>query len=292
MKKIALFLLIVTIISSCKDSSTNSDAYGNFEAIETMVSAEATGKLEFFNVEEGNIIDSGAVIGCVDTIQLYLKKEQLKAQIAIVNSKSDNVLSQIDVQKEQINTLLVEKQRFEQLIKDNAAPTKNLDDIKGKISLIESQIKSIETQNKPIIAEAYTIEKQIEQIKDQIKKSIIVNPKKGTVIEKYAEPYEIAVAGKSLYKIADLSEIYLRVFLSEKQLTAIKLGDKVKVLTDSKSDKMKEVEGIISWISPQAEFTPKIIQTKEERVNLVYAVKVKVKNDGTYRIGMPAEIKW
>ncbi|MEI7594295.1 MAG: HlyD family efflux transporter periplasmic adaptor subunit [Bacteroidota bacterium] len=292
MKKIVFILLIVTIISSCKDSSTNSDAYGNFEAIETMVSAEATGKLEFFNVEEGNIIDSGAVIGCVDTIQLYLKKEQLKAQIAIVNSKSDNVLSQIDVQKEQINTLLVEKQRFEQLIKDNAAPTKNLDDIKGKISLIESQIKSIETQNKPIIAEAYTIEKQIEQIKDQIKKSIIVNPKKGTVIEKYAEPYEIAVAGKSLYKIADLSEIYLRVFLSEKQLSEIKLGDKVKVLTDTKTDKMKEVEGIISWISAQAEFTPKIIQTKEERVNLVYAVKVKVKNDGIYRIGMPAEIKW
>ena len=291
MKRIMLLIILISVMSSCGDKSLNSDAYGNFEAIETMISAEATGKLIYFDLEEGSIIDSGQIIGCIDTIQLHLKKEQIKSQRAIINSKSENVLSQIEVQKEQINTLLVEKKRFEQLVKDNAAPTKNLDDINGKINVLESQIKSIETQNKPIIAEAYTLEKQIEQIDDQIKKSIIINPKKGTIIEKYAEPYEVAVAGKSLYKIADLSYIYLRAYVSEKQLSEIKLGSKVKVLTDTKTEEMNSIEGTVVWISSQAEFTPKIIQTREERVNLVYAVKIKVKNNGTYKIGMPAEIK-
>ena len=257
-----------------------------------MISAEAGGKLISFNIEEGTVIDSAAIVGCVDTVQLQLKKQQLAAQIENAQARTESVLSQIDVQKEQIKTLLVEKERIERLLKDNATPTRNLDDINGKISVAESQIRSIEAQSKPLTSEIASLQKQIAQINDQISKSIIKNPMRGTVIEKYAEPYEIAAPGKSLYKIANLEYITLRAYVSEKQLANVKVGGKVKVLTDNNTDKMKETEGTVTWVSAQAEFTPKIIQTKEERVNLVYAIKIKVKNDGSFKIGMPGEVRW
>jgi HlyD family secretion protein len=214
----------------------------------------------------------------------------LQAQINAVKTKSYNINSQVDVQNEQKNTLLIEKERLEKLLKDGAATQKQMDDINGRIAVIESQIKSIGTQNTSVSGEVVTLEKQIDQVKDQIARSYIKNPVTGTVLEKYAEVSEIAAPGKSLYKIASLDELYLRVYVSGAQLSNLKIGQQVKVKVDDANGGFKDFPGTVTWISAQAEFTPKIIQTREERVNLVYAVKIKVKNDGTIKIGMPGEV--
>jgi HlyD family secretion protein len=182
-----------------------------------------------------------------------------------------------------------DQQRIKNLIKDKAATPKQLDDINGHIDILKQQMKSVETQNVPIVNEVKSIEIQIQQIEDQIEKSIIKNPVKGTVLVKYAEPNEITAFGKPLYKIADLDEMTLRVYISETQLASIKVGQEVTVKIDA-AEQMKSYKGTVTWVSETAEFTPKIIQTKEERVNLVYAVKVLVKNDGSLKIGMPAEM--
>ena len=225
----------------------------------------------------------------VDTTQLYWNKQQLIASRNTVFSKSKNVLSQDQVLQEQLKTTLVEKRRIENMYAENAATKRQLDEVVGKVNILKEQMKSVGTQNAPITNEAKSIDVQIEKINDQIAKSKIVNPIKGTVLAKYAEPNEITAFGKPLYKIADISEMTLRVYISETQLPKIKIGQKVAVKIDSGSE-MKDYSGTISWISASAEFSPKIIQTKEERVNLVYAIKIKVKNDGSLKIGMPAEM--
>ena len=277
------------ILSSCNSNSELADGYGNFEATETIISAESNGKLLKFNVEEGKILKKDVVIGYVDTIQLVLKKEQLIASKNVISSKSKGVLSQIKVLKSQLKTATVSKKRTENLIAANAGTQKQLDDINGKIDVINNQIISVETQNAPIVNELKSIDVQVKQIEDQIQKSIINNPVNGTVLVKYAEPNEITSFGKPLYKIADLSTMQLRVYVSETQLANIKIGQGVIVKIDA-GETMKSYDGNIIWISSEAEFTPKIIQTKEERVNLVYAVKINVKNDGSLKIGMPAEM--
>ena len=277
------------ILSSCNSNSELADGYGNFEATETIISAESNGKLLKFNVEEGKILKKDVVIGYVDTIQLVLKKEQLIASKNVISSKSKGVLSQIKVLKSQLKTATVSKKRTENLIAANAGTQKQLDDIDGKIDMINNQIISVETQNAPIVNELKSIDVQVKQIEDQINKSILKNPVNGTVLVKYAEPNEVTAFGKPLYKIADLSTMLLRVYVSETQLADIKIGQEVTVKIDS-GDDMKNYNGIITWIASEAEFTPKIIQTKEERVNLVYAVKISVKNDGSLKIGMPAEM--
>ncbi len=220
---------------------------------------------------------------------MALKKEQLIASKNVISSKSKGVLSQIKVLKSQLKTATVSKKRTENLIAANAGTQKQLDDIDGKIDMINNQIISVETQNAPIVNELKSIDVQVKQIEDQINKSILKNPVNGTVLVKYAEPNEVTAFGKPLYKIADLSTMLLRVYVSETQLADIKIGQEVTVKIDS-GDDMKNYNGIITWIASEAEFTPKIIQTKEERVNLVYAVKISVKNDGSLKIGMPAEM--
>lgn len=284
-----IYTLILATLLSCNNDGDKADAYGNFEATEITISAEANGKLLFFNVEEGNVIDKNTVIGVIDTIQLSLKRDQLLAAKSTVFSKSLNVLSQREVLKEQLKMAQNDQTRIENLIKDNAATPKQLDDINGQIDILKQQVKSVETQNAPIVNEVKTIEVQIQQIEDQIEKSILRNPIKGTVLVTYAKPHEITVFGKPLYKISDLNEMELRVYIAETQLANIETGQEVTVKIDT-ADGMKSYRGTVSWISESAEFTPKIIQTKEERVNLVYAVKIKVKNDGSLKIGMPAEI--
>lgn len=199
------------------------------------------------------------------------------------------MLSQREILQEELKVAQNDKERIESLIKENAATQKQLDDIQGKVRILQQQIKSVETQNAPIINEVKGIEVQIEQIEDQIAKSIVKSPLDGTVLVKYAEPGEVAVFGKPLFKMANLDEMELRVYISETQLSNIKIGQPVTVKIDD-VDSMKSYEGRVSWISASAEFTPKIIQTKEERVNLVYAVKIKVNNDGSLKIGMPAEM--
>ncbi|MDD3004751.1 HlyD family efflux transporter periplasmic adaptor subunit [Flavobacterium sp.] len=289
MKTFIKIILVSIVFSSCNKNNENADAYGNFETTEVTVSSEANGKIEFLNIEEGNEIKKGEIVAIIDTLQLHFNKEQLKASIATVQSKSASVLSQISVLNEQLKTAKIEQNRIVNMFNENAATKRQVDEIEGKVNVINKQINSVQTQNAPILNEVKSIEAQIAKLEDQIKKSQIINPIDGTVLTKYAEASEITAFGKPIYKIANLKEMELRVYFSETQLPQIKIGQNVKVAIDS-NDSTKFYNGTISWISSQAEFTPKVIQTKEERTNLVYAVKVKVKNDGSLKIGMPAEV--
>lgn len=291
MKNILLIIAaLLFVLSGCSNDKQKSDAYGNFEAVETIVSSESSGKINELNVEEGQIIEAEKIVGYIDTNQLYLKKLQLVQQKSTVRTKFKNVSAQISVLQEQKRVAIREKERIERLLKDNAATGKQLDDINGNIDVINKQISSIDMQNSTTNEELKGLDVQINQVADQLQKSSITNPVKGTVIIKFAEQGEVVNFGKPLYKIADISVMELRVYVSGSQLPEIKLGQKVKVLIDEGKTNYRTLEGEISWISSKAEFTPKIIQTKEERVNLVYAVKVKVVNDGSLKIGMPGEV--
>ena len=274
---------------SCNKNNDKADGYGNFEATEVTISAEANGKIEYLKLEEGDILEPKNQVGLIDTTQLYFNKQQLIASKSTVYSKSANVLSQIKVLQEQLKTTLIEKKRIQNMFAENAATKRQVDEIDGKVSVIQEQIKSVQTQNAPIVNEVKSIDVQIEKINDQIQKSKIINPIKGTVLAKYSEPNEVTAFGKPLYKIADISEMTLRVYISETQLSQIKVGQNVTIKIDAEKE-MKSFPGTISWIASSAEFTPKIVQTKDERVNLVYAVKVNVKNDGSLKIGMPSEM--
>jgi len=287
-KNIFGLFLIGTFLLSC-NKNEKADGYGNFEATEITISAENSGKLIQFTAEEGQILKKGAYVGFIDTIPLSLKRDQLLVQKTIISSKSSNVLSQISVLNAQLKTATINKNRIENLVREDAGTQKQLDDINGEIEVIQKQIKSIQSQNLPIINELKSIDVQLKQVNDLLQKSYIINPVNGTILSTYAESNEITSFGKPLYKIADLTNMQLRVYISENQLSNIKIGQEVTVKIDEK-DAMKNYSGIVSWIASEAEFTPKIIQTKEERVNLVYAVKVDVKNDGSLKIGMPAEI--
>lgn len=287
--KIIGLLIFTTLLASCSSGDDKADGYGNFEATETVISAEANGKLLAFNIEEGIVLKKGSAVGYIDTIQLYLKKEQLLATKNVISAKSAGVLSQISVLRAQLKTAATSKNRVENLMKENAGTQKQLDDVNGNIDVLNKQIRSIEIQNSSVINELKSLDAQLMLIEDQVAKSEIINPINGTVLVKYAEPFEITTFGKPLYKVADLNSLQLRVYVSETQLTSIKLGQKVTVKVDE-LDGMKSYSGTIIWIASEAEFTPKIIQTKEERVNLVYSVKIEVRNDGNLKIGMPAEM--
>lgn len=288
-KYILTITIITTSLFSCKNSNGKADGYGNFEATEITISAENNGKLIQFNLNEGDMLQKDQFIGYIDTIPLSLKREQLDVSKAVISSKSKGVLSQINVLNAKLKTANTNKTRTENLIKENAGTQKQLDDVTGEMDVIKSQIRSVEIQNAPVVNELKSIDVQLKQINDQIQKSKIVNPLNGTVLTKYAEPNEITAFGKPLYKIADLRMMQLRVYISETQLANIKIGQEVTVKIDD-ADTMKSYNGKVSWIASEAEFTPKIIQTKEERVALVYAAKIDVKNDGSLKIGMPAEM--
>lgn len=282
-------VLVAVSFISCNNDNGKADGYGNFEATEITISAENNGKLIQFNVDEGMLLHKGEFLGYIDTIPLSLNREQLLVSKEVVISKSRGVLSQITVLNSRLKTANINKKRVENLIKDNAGTQKQLDDINGEIDVLKQQIRSIEIQNAPVVNELKSIDVQLKQLDDQITKSKIINPTNGTVLVKYAEENEITTFGKPLYKIADLRTMQLRVYVSETQLSSIKIGQKVTIKIDA-DETMKSYNGTISWVAAEAEFTPKIIQTKEERVALVYAVKVDVENDGSLKIGMPAEM--
>ena len=286
--KIIISASIFSILFSCSNNE-KADGYGNFEATEITVSAEAQGKLEFLEVEEGQVLEKGETIGLIDTLQLYLNKQQLLASKATVASKSGGVWSQVSVLNQQLQIAKTEQQRVQNMFDENAATQRQLDQVNSQVDVLKSQIQNVETQNAPIVNEVKSIDAKIAQINDQIEKCKIKNPVKGTILTQYAEASEIVSFGKPLYKIANLDIMTLRVYVSEPQLASIKIGQDVSVKIDA-GEEMKEFSGRIDWISDTAEFTPKIIQTKEERVNLVYAVKIRIKNDGSLKIGMPAEM--
>jgi len=289
MKILYVLLMLSLLIVSCKRDH-KSDAYGNFESREIIVSALASGQLVNLNIDEGQVVDSGIVVGNIDTTSLMIQKEQLIAKKDAILTKFSNISAQAKTYEEQLKVAKTEKERITKLLKDGAATSQQMDDINGKIKVLEAQIVSVTSQDPGVSKEAVSIDKQIDLIDYQLKNCKIVNPVAGTVLTKYVEQSEVVSIGKPIYKIADLKSMYLRVYISGNQLSTVKIGQKIKVLIDNNSKKMKELEGVVTWISSNAEFTPKIIQTKEERVNLVYAMKVKVINDGSLKIGMPGEV--
>jgi len=283
------------LLSSC-NSGIEQDATGTFEATEVIISSETAGKLMRFDVEEGGLLKAGVEIGYVDTIQLYLKKKQFQASYQAVLSRKPDIAKQIAAVREQITTQKRELSRFEILVKNNAATQKQVDDIGSSIAVLEKQLEAqlsvLKSSDRSLSDESEAVAIQIEQLDDQLMRSHISSPIDGTVLVKYTEPNELVMMGKPLFKIADLSEMTLRAYITNAQLNQVRLGQKVKVFTDSGKDAYKENEGVIYWISSQAEFTPKTIQTKDERENLVYAIKIRVKNDGLIKIGMYGEVKF
>ena len=293
MRKIYLMLALLAFTAvSCNKNNEKSDAYGNFEATEVIIASQGNGKILMLDITEGKVLKSGETYGFVDTTDLYLKKEQLQAQKEAVSTKTNNIIAQIDVLKQQRQNLEIDKARIMKMNKDGAATQKQVDDVNGGIDVVNKQIASVQTQNSSVFKEINGLEKQIEQLESSIQKCYFTNTNNGTVLVKYAEQGEITSFGKPLFKIADLSTMILKVYVSGDQLSKIKIGAKCEVLVDLNETENKKYEGIISWVADNAEFTPKIIQTKKERVNLVYAVKVLVKNDGTLKIGMPGEVNF
>lgn len=311
MKQIVLFSLIaISMLTACKNGNGNADASGTFEANEVIVSAESSGKLISFTIEEGQLIAKDSVVGTVDATNISLQKEQVESSIQALGEKTADVSPQVklledqlSVQQSQLNNLLHEQGRIQNLLKQDAATGKQLDDINAQVDVakrsmivtrqqIQVQLNNVATQNRSILSEGKPLQKRVAQLEDQLKKTTIVNPVAGTVLTKYAEQGEITSTGKALYKIADLSTITFRAYITGTQLSQVKLGQAVKVLVDDGAKKYKEFTGTVTWISDKAEFTPKTIQTKEERANLVYAMKIKVKNDGYLKIGMYGEVKF
>jgi len=290
------FILAAAFLIGCSNGNRDFDATGTFESEEIIVSSEAMGKLVMFQVEEGMQLKQNQIVGVVDTTQLHLKKKQLLSSITAVLSKQPDISAQLAALQKQIETTEVEKKRIENLVKLDAATTKQLDDINSQLEVLNKQYtaakSSLTITKQGLQSETLPLIAQVEQIEDQIKKSYITNPIDGTVLTRYAKLDEITSNGKTLYKIADLSEMTLRAYVDGDQLGQIKLGQKVKVYVDKGEGEQKEMSGEIYWVSSKAEFTPKTIQTKDERANLVYAIKVKVINDGYLKIGMYGEVKF
>jgi HlyD family secretion protein len=325
MKKVKTIIPAVIIISfliSCSDKIADYDASGSFEAIERTISAEATGKITSLDIEEGKMIKAGDVIGSIDVTNLTLQGEQVQSAINAISKKTNNASSQVLVLESQLKTqegqtatlkqqmvnLQGEIERFTKLVNANAIPQKQLDDLLGQELVLQKQLESIQTQadvinaqieaaksnvkiqNRAILSEVEPSQRRLELIEKQIKDGTIINEFDGTVTSQLAYNGEFTSIGRPLYRIADLSNITLRAYVSGNQIPNIKLNQEVTVRTDDGKGGFNSTKGIITWISSKAEFTPKTIQTKDERANLVYAIKVKVKNEGFYKIGMYGEV--
>ena len=298
MKKISFcFAAIGMMVSlvACKGGSGDYDASGVFETTEVTVSARGTGEIMRFDIEEGHQVEAGQAVGYIDTIQLHLKKEELLGSLMATDSRRYNVSRQIASLRQEIATQKRERLRYENLVREKAANQKQLDDINSGLAVLEkrlaAQVETLENSNRSVSGEVLMLEARIAQIEDQIAKCVITSPVRGTVLSKYAERGELAAQGRSLFKVGDLSDMYLRVYITAPQLTTLKVGQQVKVYADEDEDGRREYMGTVSWISDKAEFTPKTIQTRDERANLVYAVKVAVKNDGYIKKGMYGEMK-
>ena len=292
MKRIA-YIAILMLTASC-GKQTTFDAQGTFEATEIVVSSEATGKILHFEAEEGTLVEAGQQVGAMDSLQLHLQRKQLIAQqSALLNSRPD-IQKQMSSLREQIAKQKSELQRVENMLRDGAATQKQHDDINAHIRVLEGQLEAtLSTLGKntaSINDNSASLEAQIAALDDRIAKCHIIAPTNGTVLVKYAEAGELATVGKPLMKIANLEKIYLRAYFTSDQLANIRLGDTVKVIADFGGDEQHEYEGRIAWISSESEFTPKNIQTKDSRANLVYAVKIAVKNDGRLKIGLAGEV--
>ena len=320
--KILSACLFFLVAIGCRDTKKKFDASGTFEATEIIVSAESTGKILKLDIKEGDTVSKGKIVGHIDPLSIELQKEQVAASMTALTKKSNDASPQISIYKEQIDVqrhqiavqkqqlivLQKEQKRVEDLVKAEAATPKQLDDINGQVDILKKQIEAAESsikvfekqisaqtamvdiQNRGILSEKLPLEKRIAQLDEQMSRSNITNPINGIILSKYAESGEVTAVGKAIYKVADMSEMTLRAYITGDQLGQIKINQKVKVLIDAGKDKYRELPGTILWVSDKAEFTPKTVQTKDERANLVYALKINIKNDGTLKIGMYGEV--
>jgi HlyD family secretion protein len=287
-------LLAISLLTSCQSEEARFDASGNFETTETVVAAKAQGQLLRLAVAEGDELPAGREVGVIDTTQLYLRKRQLQASARAVRQQTPNVPAQLGALAQQLANLQRERQRVVNLVKADAVPSKQLDDIDYQIATARQQLaaqrSALGTQASGTAAQAAPLQEQVQQVNDQLRNSQVVNPVAGTVLTVYVEPSEVVNYGQPLYKIGNTKTLILRAYVAGEQLTRVQLRQPVKVLVDAPEGKRREYTGRVQWVSSKAEFTPKVIQTKEDRVNLVYALKIAVPNDGSLKIGMPADV--
>jgi HlyD family secretion protein len=310
MKQVQILMIAFALsVVGCRNNSNDFDASGTFETDEVIVSSEIAGKLLSFTIEEGMNLNKDSIVGTIDSKQIVFQKEQVEESIGALRDRTFDVMPQVrlleqqlTVQQSQLENLEYERKRVENLVKLDAATGKQLDDINAQIDVMNRQMAvtkqqiavqrtNTSTQNRGVLSESRPLQKRIAQLDDQLGKANIVNPVNGTVIAKYAQAGEVTAAGKALYKIADLSTMNLRAYITGDQLPVVRIGQPVQVFIDSGENHYRRLTGNISWVADRAEFTPKTIQTKSERSNLVYAIKVRVKNDGYIKIGMYGEIK-
>jgi HlyD family secretion protein len=289
MKTTSLIIIAILLVGGCKNKTEQADAFGNFEATEVMVSAETNGRILGFDSVEGTLVEKGSVIALIDTTLFHLQKAEIDAGMKSVRTRISSISAQNEILNQQIENLKVNISRIEKMLKDDAATVKQYDDLTGQVAVLQKQIAANNTQKTSVAAELFVYESKKATLNEQIKRSCVKSPLKGTIIEKYSEAGEVTAAGKPLVKIADLSVIKLKVYVSGAQLGSVKTGQQCNVRTDNGEKGFTSFTGTISYISEKAEFTPKIIQTKEERVTLVYAVNIDVINDGTLKSGMPGE---
>lgn len=295
MKRLLIIVAIASVLLSCNRNRFDHDASGTFEATEIVVSAEASGKIEEFNITEGDFIPKDKYLGYIDTTQLFLKKLQLQATTKAINVKRPDISLQIAATKDQIAKAELDKKRIENMFRDGAATQKQVDDIQAQLAVLKStlgaQLNTLSTSVNSIDKESSIYEIQVAQIEDQLRKSHIINPIEGTVLNKYAEVKEMTAAGKPLYRIADTRHLFLRAYIVSNQLSDVSIGQEATVYINTADGTQRPYKGTISWIADKAEFTPKTIQTKDERQNLVYAMKIAVENtNGEIKIGMYGDV--
>jgi len=293
--KIIPFAALTLFLFSCKNTDNDYDASGTFEATEVIVSAEANGQILSLNINEGNVLKENQLVGAVDSTQLHFNKMQLSQSKKAILSGRPDVMTQIAALEDELKNAITDKKRIANLVAGDVASQKQLDDANMRVAVLKSNIaaqkSNLNTTTSSLNEQGTTVNAQVAQINDQLKKCRIINPINGTVLVKYANAFEMTMMGRPLYKIADVKNMILRAYITSSQLSQIKLNQKVKVFVDFGKEQRKEYAGIISWISDKSEFTPKTIQTKDERANSVYAVKISVPNDGYLKIGMYGEIK-
>ena len=281
---------LLALFSACGNGAPKYDATGTFKTTEVLVSAEASGRLLYFDIEEGMLLKAGEEVGVVDTVQLYLKKLQLEASIKSVEEQRPDILKQVAATKEQISAAQRERNRVANLLKVGAANQKQLDDAEDQLEVLRKQLvaqnSTLSNSHQSLTWQSSSVGIQVAQVEDQLKKCHITSPITGTVLAKYAEAGELTAMGTPLFKVADTEQMYLRAYITSEQLSQVKLGQKVTVFSDYGTDEHKQYPGVVTWISDTSEFTPKTILTKNERANLVYAVKIAVHNDGLLKIGM------
>lgn len=294
--KSAVYLLgLAVLFFACHGEDGEYDATGVFETTEVIVSAQGTGEIMRFDIDEGQTVDAEEELGYIDTVQLSLKKQELLANLEATNSRRYNVGRQIASLREEIATQKREQQRYQNLVQAKAANQKQLDDINARLATLEKQLaaqtETLENGNRTVSGQVRMLEAQLAQVEDQIGKCRISSPINGTILSKYAETGELASQGRALFKVGDIVNMYLRAYITADQLTELKIGQSVRVFADEGESGRREYAGTVSWISDKAEFTPKTIQTRDERANLVYAVKIQIQNDGFVKRGMYGEIK-